>query len=83
MTQGRQGLKGATIKEIKKLLTQKNLYSKYNKQGIEEAAKAKEDLKQTPIPYRAGYVPDYMQDSNATLKYNPVTGEFEPINKKG
>jgi len=83
VTQGRQGLKGATIKEIKKLLTQKNLYSKYNKQGIEEAAKAKEDLKQTPIPYRAGYVPDYMQDSNATLKYNPVTGEFEPINKKG
>ena len=83
VTQGRQGLKGATIKEIKKLLTQKNLYSKYNKQGIEEAAKAKEDLKQTPIPYRAGYVPDYMQDSNATLKYNPVTGEFEQINKKG
>ena len=55
VTQGSQGIPAKTIKELKKLLSQKNLYSKYNKQGIEEAVQVEEDLKEIPIPFRPGY----------------------------
>ena len=36
------------------------------------SAKAEEDLKQTPIPYRSDYVPDYMKGNNA----NKGAGKF-------
>jgi len=66
VTQGGQGIKGATLQEIKKLLTQKNLYSKYNKEGKEDLAYYEAEADRAT--------------SKAKLKYNPATGKFEPIN---
>ena len=66
VTQGGQGIKGATLQEIKKLLTQKNLYSKYNKKGKEDLAYYEAEADRAT--------------SKAKLKYNPATGQFESIN---
>jgi hypothetical protein len=70
VTQGGQGIPAKTIKEIKKLLSQKDLYSEYNKQSPKNQ-KISND-------YFAGEADKAA--STAKLQYNPVTGKFEPIN---
>ena len=70
VTQGGQGIPAKTIKEIKKLLSQKDLYFEYNKQSPKNQ-KISND-------YFAGEADKAA--STAKLQYNPVTGKFEPIN---